>query len=158
MEVPRVKSAPNMFGGHWSSASGDIKSLVCQVTSESHMIEGSCNYECEFLIVFHQPAKFGRHELCGSGDIMNLVYQVNLQDLAFKGPSNFITESHSMLVTDKPSGHKSCGIGDKMVLVCQMIYQEHVIKESCYYIGRTRSRQVNILLSLKDLSTLVMEI
>ena len=64
-----------------------------------------------------------------------------------------------MLVTDKPSGHKSCGIGDKMVLVCQMIYQEHVIKESCYYyIGRTRSRQVNIILSLKDLSTLVMEI
>ena len=89
---------------------------------------------------------------------MNLVYQVNLQDLVFKGPSNFITDNNSMLVNDKPSGHKSCGIGDKMVLVCHMIYQEHVIKGSCYYISRTRSRQVNILLSLKDLSTLVMEI
>ena len=30
-----------MFCGHWSSASGDIKYLICHVTSQSHVIEGS---------------------------------------------------------------------------------------------------------------------
>ena len=29
-----------MFGGHWTSASGDIKYLKCRVTSENHVIEG----------------------------------------------------------------------------------------------------------------------
>ena len=30
-----------MFGGYWSNASQDMKCLLCHVTSENHMIEGS---------------------------------------------------------------------------------------------------------------------
>ena len=33
-----------MLGGHWSGASGDIKYLICHVTSQSYVIEGSCNF------------------------------------------------------------------------------------------------------------------
>ena len=29
------------FGGHWSSASGDIKYLICKATSQDHVIEQS---------------------------------------------------------------------------------------------------------------------
>ena len=32
-----------MFGGHWSNPNGDKKSLICNVTPQNHMIEGSCN-------------------------------------------------------------------------------------------------------------------
>ena len=32
-----------MTGGHWSSVSGDIKLLICHVTSQNHVIEGSSN-------------------------------------------------------------------------------------------------------------------
>ena len=30
-----------MFGGHWSSASGDIKYLRCHVSLQKYLIEGS---------------------------------------------------------------------------------------------------------------------
>ena len=33
-----------MLGGHFPSASGDIKYLICQVTSQKHAIEGSSNF------------------------------------------------------------------------------------------------------------------
>ena len=33
-----------MFGGDWSSASEDMKSLVCHVTSQNHVIVGSSNF------------------------------------------------------------------------------------------------------------------
>ena len=33
-----------MFGGYWSSAGGDIKYLICHVTSQKHVVEGSCNF------------------------------------------------------------------------------------------------------------------
>ena len=36
-----------MFGGHWSSASGDIKYLICHVTSQNHVIERSSNFMSE---------------------------------------------------------------------------------------------------------------
>ena len=41
-------------GGYWSRASGDMKYLISHVTSPNHMIEGSCNFECELLIVCHR--------------------------------------------------------------------------------------------------------
>ena len=34
----------DMFGCHRSIASGDIKYLICHVTSENEMIEGPCNF------------------------------------------------------------------------------------------------------------------
>ena len=33
-----------MFGGHWSSASGDVKYLTCHVTLKNYVIEGSVNF------------------------------------------------------------------------------------------------------------------
>ena len=33
-----------MFGGHWSSANGDVKYLICHVTSQNHVIGGSSNF------------------------------------------------------------------------------------------------------------------
>ena len=33
-----------MFGGYWSSVNGDIKYLLCYVTSQNHLIEGSCDF------------------------------------------------------------------------------------------------------------------
>ena len=33
-----------MFGGHWPSASGDIKYFICQVTSQKHVIEKSSHF------------------------------------------------------------------------------------------------------------------
>ena len=33
-----------MFGGHWSSASGDKKYIICQVTSQKQVIEISGNF------------------------------------------------------------------------------------------------------------------
>ena len=29
-----------MFGGHWSNASGNMKYLICHMTSQNHVIEG----------------------------------------------------------------------------------------------------------------------
>ena len=33
-----------LFGGHWSSASGDLRSLIFQLTSQDPLIEVSCNF------------------------------------------------------------------------------------------------------------------
>ena len=33
-----------MFGGHWSSASGDIEYLKCHVILQNDVIEGSSNF------------------------------------------------------------------------------------------------------------------
>ena len=33
-----------LLGGHWSSASADIKYLIFHVTPQNHVIKGSCNF------------------------------------------------------------------------------------------------------------------
>ena len=33
-----------MFGDHWSSVSGNTKYLIFHVTSQNHLIEGSCKF------------------------------------------------------------------------------------------------------------------
>ena len=33
-----------MFGGHWSSATGGTKHLICPVASQKHVTEQSCNF------------------------------------------------------------------------------------------------------------------
>ena len=43
MEIPDGKAPPSMFGGHWSSASRDIKYLVCHITSQNNVIERLTN-------------------------------------------------------------------------------------------------------------------
>ena len=37
------QSLPCMFCSYWFSASGDIKYLMCHVTSQNHVIKGSSN-------------------------------------------------------------------------------------------------------------------
>ena len=41
-----------MFGDHWSSASGNIKYLVFHVTSQNHLIEGSCKFMIETSLLY----------------------------------------------------------------------------------------------------------
>ena len=50
-----------MLGGHWSSASGDIKYLKCHVTLQNHVIKESSNYDLEIFMVYHHLPKFGGH-------------------------------------------------------------------------------------------------
>ena len=33
-----------VFGCHWSRKSGDIKYLICKVTSKDYVIEASCDF------------------------------------------------------------------------------------------------------------------
>ena len=46
------------FGDHWSSASGNIKYLIFHVTSQNHLIEGSCKFlnETSLLYVTAMPS------------------------------------------------------------------------------------------------------
>ena len=39
-----------MFGGHWSSASGDKKYLTCHVTSQKHVTKGVGTPHCLSLL------------------------------------------------------------------------------------------------------------
>ena len=39
VEVPNSKLPLAMVGVHWSSASGDIRFLICHVTSQDHVIK-----------------------------------------------------------------------------------------------------------------------
>ena len=40
-----------MFGGHWSSASGNIKHLNCYMTSQNYVAEESCNFMSESFLL-----------------------------------------------------------------------------------------------------------
>ena len=42
VEALTVSQHLAMFAGHCSSASGDLKSLICHATSQDHLIEGIC--------------------------------------------------------------------------------------------------------------------
>ena len=47
-EMPfTVSYHPAIFGGHWSSASGDMKYSIGHMTSKNNVIEGSCNFMSE---------------------------------------------------------------------------------------------------------------
>ena len=61
IEAPKVNYHLVLFGGHWFSASGDIKYLICHMISKSHVVEGSCNLMSEPLIACYHPVKFGGH-------------------------------------------------------------------------------------------------
>ena len=92
----------SIFGDRWSCASGDIKYIICHVTSPNHVTEGLSNYDWELFIVYHHPAKFSGHRLCSSGDVM-------------------ISDCHVKVCyhPTKFGDHMHCGIGD--IIVCHMI-------------------------------------
>ena len=76
-----------MFRGYWSSASGDIKYLICHVISQKHVIEGSSNYQWEFFMIYHHLAKFDGPRY--SSRDMFLVRHVIKQDHGMKGPGDY---------------------------------------------------------------------
>lgn len=43
-EAPQCKLPPYHVWWLWSSANGDIKYLICHVTSQNHVIEVSCSF------------------------------------------------------------------------------------------------------------------
>ena len=59
--------------------SGDIMVLVCHLTSQYHLIKGSCEFMDGTPTPPHHkphPVKLDGHRHCGSGDIMDLVCHV----------------------------------------------------------------------------------
>ena len=74
-----------------------------------------------------------------------------LQEQVTTGPSNFINDNNF-------SGNKHCGIGGIIDLVYHVTSQDHVFKRSCYFMGRSPSRKVIILLSLLTISIVAVEI
>ena len=44
-----------IFGGHWSSASGEIAFLICHMSSQDHMIKGSCDFMGENSSLYAIP-------------------------------------------------------------------------------------------------------
>ena len=59
--------------------SGDIMVLVCHLTSQYHLIKGSCEFMDGTPPPPHDkphPVKLDGHRHCGSGDIMDLVCHV----------------------------------------------------------------------------------
>ena len=76
-----VSHHPAKFGYHEHFDSGDIIVLVCHVTLQDHMINGSCDFMVRTLMLGHHPAKSCGHGHCGSEDIMILVCHIILQEL-----------------------------------------------------------------------------
>ena len=48
-----------IIGGDWSSASGDIKYLICHVSLQNYVINVSSNFMSGSFMVCYQLAKFG---------------------------------------------------------------------------------------------------
>ena len=61
VEAPHISNHLAMFGGHQSSANEYIKYLICHVTSQNHVIEGSCNFMSgsSLLYVTTRPSLLG---------------------------------------------------------------------------------------------------
>ena len=49
VEAPQDESPPCHVLRHWSIGSGDIKYLICHVTSQNRVIQGSSNFMREAL-------------------------------------------------------------------------------------------------------------
>ena len=84
-----------MFGGHWSSTSGDIKYLTCHVTSQNHMTEGSSNFISGSSSWYVTNLQFGGHRYCNIRDKMFLVCHMIKQDHVIKGPTEYNDRSPS---------------------------------------------------------------
>ena len=72
-----------MFDGHCSSASRDVKYLICHVASQNYVIEGSSNFMSRSASWYHLT-KFGGHRYCTNSHIMVLVCQVIKQNHVIK--------------------------------------------------------------------------
>ena len=121
--------------------SGDMKYLICYMTSQNHVIESCMKlYEWELLIVCQHPAKFGGHKCCDSRDIF-LVCQVILQDNVIKFSLTYVKEPIKVSYrAAKLGSHRHCSSGDIIVLVCHLILQDHMAKGLSNFMGESQSR------------------
>ena len=78
-----------MYGGHWSIACGDIKYLVCRLTSQNHMIEGHVTSWVRTPHGMSHLAKFGCYMYRISRDIMFSVCHVIKLDYFSKGSVDY---------------------------------------------------------------------
>ena len=131
VKTPHVESPPCHVWWQWSSTSGDMKYLICHVTSQSEVNKGSCNFmsESSSWYVTILPCLV----VIGSGDIMFLV---SIRVDYFYGLP-LLKVCHHLA---KFGGHKHCGSGDIILLVYQVILRDHVINGPCDYIGRIPSK------------------
>ena len=82
------------FGGDWSSASGDIKYLICHLASQNHVIEGPSSFMSGSSSWYcHHFAKFDGHRYCTSRCRVFLVCHVIKQDYLIKGSSDHSNRS-----------------------------------------------------------------
>ena len=98
-----------MFCGHWSSGSGDKKYLICHVTSQNQVIEGSRNFidGSSSMYVTNLP------NLVATGIViveMFLVCHVILTDYVIKGSFSVWIERLSKVCHQhvKVGGHRHC--------------------------------------------------
>ena len=95
---PYTKSHPiSMFSGHWSSTNGDIKYLICHVTSHNNVIEKSCNFlsgNCSWYVTT-LPILVVIGIYCGSKDIIFLVCHMIYQKYVTKESGEYINRSPS---------------------------------------------------------------
>ena len=72
--------------------------LICNMTSQYHFIDGSCDgslYGWESLTVYYHPDEFGDHRHCDSKNVLFLICHLTSMDHMFKGLCKFIGESPS---------------------------------------------------------------
>ena len=67
------KSPHCHIGGHWLCGSGDMKYLIFHVTSQNHVIEGSCSFMSRNS---YHPVKCGCHKCCDSIYFFTLLHDL----------------------------------------------------------------------------------
>ena len=119
-----------MFDGYWSSATlGDIKYLLCHVTLQIYLIEGSSNFEWELFIAYYQHlANFGEHGYCGSRDMFCFFGGFFYQNIYY----NYNVQTNNLQSTK--INHRD------IILVYYVIKKDLIIKGSGHYNNRSPSR------------------
>ena len=113
------------IGGHWFSASGDIRHLICHVISQSHVIEGSCNLKSgrSSLHVTTMPGSLAIGIVVVE---MFLVFPVRPRDqrvMQLHGQESLNVSHHPPMFC----GHRQCDSGDIIILDCHVIWHDHMI-------------------------------
>ena len=131
VEAPiRVSYHFAMFGGSWSTASGNVKYYICHMTRKKQLIEGSCNMSGSSSYYVTTLASL---VVIGIVVIeLHFVYFVTFNQRAM-----WLYGLVSLMVSYHPAtfgSHGHSGSGD-MFLFWQLTSQDHVIKDSCDFIG-----------------------
>ena len=108
-----------MFGGHWSSASGDIKYLTCHVTLQNHVIEGSSNF-------YKWPS------LVAIGIVIVEINVFSLSRDQARLHNWMVLKEEPLKENNHPnkfSDHRYCGIEDTVLLIFRVFYKNTWLKD-----------------------------